>query len=538
MSWTNSEYLLDDITLCDLECILDGTFAPLNTFMNKRDWNSVLETMTLENGHFFPLPVTLSIPKTEFTEKKFTRGTCVFLCNCAHLPIAQLIIDEYFSPELQYECEHAYGTFSSNHPYVKYKLSQGDCYYVSGELTKINDVPHYDFKELRRSPEQMKQYIGDNNWQTVIGFQTRNPMHRSHFELTKYALKQIEKENPKLLLQPVVGVTQNDDVPYYLRVQCYQEILKYYPRDTVCLSLLNLSMRMAGPKEALFHALIRRNYGCTHFIVGRDHAGPSTKKQNGESFYGLYDAQKLLRHNAERIGIIPICSTEVIYNGDDSRYYPASEFPEGGQKLFLSGTELRRKLRNGQDIPHWFSFPEVVEILKSGTKKRGICFYFIGLSCSGKTTHANELRCAIKKKYPEKEITMLDGDEIRNHISKGLGFSRADKSTNVRRIGWVASEIVKHGGIVICSNIAPYQSDREYNRTLVQNTGGHYIEIFVDTKLEICESRDVKGLYKRVRMGEISNFPGIDEEFETPILAEYTVSQNDVDYSKLLGELT
>lgn len=537
MSWTNKEYLLDNRTLCDLECILDGSFTPLTTFMNKRDWKSVLDNMTLYNGQCFPLPVNLSISKKEFIKKNFTKGSDIILCNQAHLPIAKLTIDEYFEPDLKYECECAYGTFDSNHPYVEYKLSQGDCYYVSGNLIKINDVPHFDFKELRKTPEQLREFIKNEKWQTIIGFQTRNPMHRSHFELTKYALNGLKTLNPKLLLQPVVGITQKDDVPYYLRVQCYQEILKYYPENTVCLSLLPLSMRMAGPREAVFHAIVRKNYGCTHFIVGRDHAGPSTKRENGESFYGIYDAQNLLREKAKKIGIIPICSTEVIYNENDSRYYPASEFPESGKKLFLSGTQLRRLLRHDEPIPHWFSFPEIVEILKRGTKKRGVCFYFIGISCSGKTTHANELQSLIKKEYREREITMLDGDEIRNHISKGLGFSKKDKSTNVRRIGWVASEIIKHNGIVICSNIAPYQADREYNRELIQNVGGRYVEIFVDTQLEICETRDVKGLYKRARTGELCNFTGVDEEFEKPILAEYIISQNDVDYNKLLEEL-
>lgn len=538
MSWSKYEIVLDKRTLCDLECILNKSFYPLETFMNEDNYISVLTNMSLKNGDFFPLPINLSIKKDIFEKKNIKTGVKITLSNEYHYPIADMLVQDYYEPNIDEECKLAYGTNDLNHPYVKYKMTQKDSYYVSGKLSLINKVPHSDFLNLRKTPDELKEIFRKNKWTTIIGFQTRNPMHKSHYELTKYALNKVKQENSehaKLLIHPVVGITQENDIEYTTRIKCYEEVIKHYPENSVYLSLLPLSMRMAGPKEACFHALIRKNYGCTHFIVGRDHAGPSTKKQDGTSFYGEYDAQKLLFQNHEKINIQPIVSTNIIYNKNDNKYYPESSFPKDGEKCFVSGTKFRKMIKNNETVPSWFSFEKVIEILKRNNKDYGVCFYFIGLPCSGKTTHALKLYEMIKEKYPEKEITLLDGDEVRNHLSKGLGFSEEDRSTNVKRIGWVASKIVKHNGIVICSNIAPFEKDRKYNRELITNTGGRYIEIYVDTDISVCESRDIKGLYKKARLGEIKNFTGIDSEFQEPENYDIKITNNKYDLVELVN---
>jgi sulfate adenylyltransferase len=385
--------------------------------------------------------------------------------------------------------------------------------------------PDFDFQEDRMTPEQTRIFFADNDWSTIIGFQTRNPMHRSHLELTKYAMKQVNNDDTKLLIQPIVGVTQECDIDYYTRVKCYKLIMKEYPEGSAKLSLLPLSMRIAGPREAMWHALIRKNYGCTHFIVGRDHAGPSSKKKNGDSFYGPYDAHELLEKHTDEIGIEIVKSKMIVYVKDTQDYMPIDEVPEGMEVLNISGTEQRRMLRNSEEIPSWFTYPSIVEELRKSVvplDKRGFCIYLIGLSGSGKSTIANTLKNKLQE-LVDRPISILDGDIVRKNLSKGLGFSKEDRSTNVKRIGYVASEIVKHRGIAICSNIAPYEEDRLENRKLISEHGG-YIEVYVNTPLETCEDRDVKGLYKLARQGVIKEFTGISDPFEKPEHSEIVLN--------------
>ena len=382
------------------------------------------------------------------------------------------------------------------------------------------------------SPKQSRKYFEKQGWKQIIGFQTRNPLHRSHFELTKYAMNSVK--NSKLFLQPVIGETQNDDIDYITRVKCYENILKYYNKEEVKLSLLPLSMRMAGPREALLHALIRKNYGCTHFIVGRDHAGPSCKTKEGKSFFGDYDAQKILLDYKDVIDIEPLFFPEIVYTIPknnfsllENKYLPINLVnSEEREILRISGTELRNKLRNKEYIPEWFSFKEVINILQqSQYYKNGLCLYFVGLSGSGKSTLANYISSFLKIKL-DREVTILDGDIIRKNLSKGLGFSKEDRSLNVRRIGFVASEIAKHNGCVIVANIAPYQEDRDYNRKIISENG-KYIEIFVDTPIKLCIKRDVKGLYKKALDGDLKNFTGITSDFEIPTNSEIRLDGND-----------
>ncbi|CAH6421122.1 Bifunctional sulfate adenylyltransferase/adenylylsulfate kinase [uncultured virus] len=507
---------LDERLVYDVELILNGGFYPLTGFLDKQNYDSVVLNMRLCSGELWPIPIVLPIDenqKEEILNKDF-----IILRNYFNLPIAKLFIKEIFKPNLTKEFINVFGSDDDNHPYIKVIKSWGtNIWYVGGKLEKINLPPHYDFNEFRLTPEQTKNFFKKEKWNTVVGFQTRNPMHRSHVELTKYALKQTDSNDAKLLLQPVAGVTQDDDVDYYTRVKCYKAILKYYPQDTVKLCLLPLSMRMAGPREALWHALIRKNYGCTHFVIGRDHAGPSIRKKNGDSFYGPYQSHELLDRFKNEIGIIIIRSKMILYVNEINNYLPENLITKDMTFKNISGTEQRKMLQNDIPIPEWFSYPEVVAELKKTIVpklQRGFCLYFIGLSCSGKTTLAKILESRLKELI-NRPITILDGDVVRKNLSSGLGFSKEDKSTNIRRIGYVASEIIKHHGIVICANIAPFEEDRNFNRSLISKYGG-YFEIFVNTPLDVCEKRDIKNLYKLARNGFLKNFSGINENFEEP----------------------
>lgn len=520
--------ILDDKTLCDLECLLSGQFAPLQTFMGESDWRSVCADLHLTNGSFFPLPITLA------TDEAIV-GSQVTLQDSTNYPIATMTVEEVYNPDIDWECEHAYGSTDTNHPYVEYKQIHKGKVYISGPLTKVHDVRHYDFEDHRLTPAKTREHFKEQGWSTIVGFQTRNPMHRAHYELTQYALRMSGAEDAKLFLNPVVGETQSVDIDYHTRVHCYKKLLGRYQPGQVLLTLLPLTMRMAGPREACLHALIRKNYGCTHFVVGRDHAGPSFKTKEGNSFYGPYDAQDLLYKHADEIGISPITSKMIVFNESIGKYMPIDEVPEGDHVLKLSGTEVRRMLRAGEPIPEWFSYPEVVSILRESNKSRGTCYYFIGLCSSGKTTLANILKTKILESHPGTPVTILDGDVVRQNLSKGLGFSKEDRSTNVRRIGYVASEIAKHGGIVICANIAPYESDRVVNRKLIESSGAKYVEVYVNTPLEVCEDRDVKGLYKLAREGVIKQFTGISDPFEEPTQADYDTTQ--FEETELLNQL-
>lgn len=536
--------LLDDRTLCDLEMILLGAFYPLNGFLNENDYNSVLENCRLTDGTVWTLPIVLPVTNKDHDKLKKLDSSVsigasdfIVLKDKTGLPIAKMFVESIWKPDLCRECELAYGSSDINHPYVKIVLDMKDCWYYGGRIEKIMDVKHYDFIEHRISAEMCRNMIHSNGWNMVVGFQTRNPMHRSHFELTMRALNNDGSESrsddkkKKLLIMPVVGITQPCDVDYHVRTRCYKKIIPYY-EGRAELVLIPLSMRMAGPREAVLHAIIRKNYGCTHFIVGRDHAGPSYKKKNGADFYGPYDAHAMVEKYKQEIGIEIILSQTIVYVENKNTYLPINEVncQDGGDRdtvLNISGTEQRRLLKNGEKIPDWFSFPEIIQELRSEYRmlnKRGLCIYFTGLSGSGKSTIANFLIDKIMENEKERKITLLDADVVRTNLSKGLGFSREDRSTNVRRIGYVCSEIVKHGGIAVVANIAPYEDDRTYNRNIITAAGGAYVECFVNTTLETCEERDVKGLYSLARKGIIKEFTGISDPYETPVNPEILIN--------------
>ena len=517
---------LNNKQICDFELIVNGGFDPLTGFMDERDYTSVVSHMRLFDNKLWSMPITLCINEAQKTELQ--HSNFVVLKHETGLPLGIMDISHdkaIYKADTSEEAVNVYGTNDRNHPYVKilYQYQEkGFIYNIGGPIVDFKLPPHYDFKQHRFTPAETKQYFKKNGWTKIVGFQTRNPMHRSHYELTKYAMK-MGGEDCKLLLHPVVGITQDCDINYHTRVKCYKELINYYEPNTALLSLLPLSMRMAGPREAVWHAQIRKNYGCTHFVVGRDHAGPSYKRADGSDFYGPYDAQELLQSVAKEIGIEVIVSKLIVYtlpktetNDMKGTYRSIDDVDDSMTVKNISGTKQREMLRNGEKIPLWFSFPNVITVLEKefNSRKEGICLYFVGLSGCGKTTLANFVISKINE-LSNRTITYLDGDVVRLELSKGLGFSVEDRGMHIKRIGYVCSEIVKHGGVAITANIAPFEDVRLHNRNII-SANGKYIEIYVDTPLNVCEDRDVKGLYNLARKGVIKEFTGISSPFEAP----------------------
>lgn len=498
--------------MCDLELLLDGSFSPLNGFLGEADFHSVLEQMRLCDGRLWPMPICLDVPREVGTAIKI--GDILALRHSDGTHHADLHVSSLFEPKLEKEALQLFGTTDQKHPGVSYLLNRTRPLYVGGRVEAKLPIKHHDFVELRRDPTSVKAMMSDRGWSRVIAFQTRNPLHRVHHALITRAMKQFDAG---VLIHPVVGLTRPGDVDHYSRVRCYKAMMPHFPEGKATLSLLNLAMRMGGPKEALWHALIRKNFGCTGLIVGRDHAGPGVDSA-GRPFYGPYDAQEMLKAHSDEIGIEMIPFQEMCYSKRRSVYVERGELEPGEDVASISGTHVREMLDNGEPVPAWFTYPEVAEELQityASKKSKGTVLFFTGLSGSGKSTIAHRLEGKLMERYPT-PITMLDGDIVRLNLSKGLGFSKEDRDANVRRIGFVASEIARHGGTVMCAAIAPYQSVRDEVRQMAQGVGAKFVEIHVSTSLMDCEARDVKGLYAKARRGEIKGFTGIDDPYEEP----------------------
>ncbi len=497
--------------MCDLEMLLNGAFSPLRGFMLRSDYESVRDTMRLASGELWPMPITLDISR-EFADS-LGSATRIALRDPEGVVLAILDIEDRFEPDLELEAKQVFGTTDRKHPSVSHLLERSHPIYLGGRLHGLEMPRHYDFGHLRSTPREVRAFFSKMGWSRIVAFQTRNPMHRAHLELT-FRAAQIAEAN--LLIQPVVGLTKPGDIDHYTRVRCYEKLLRHYPEQTTTLALLHLAMRMGGPREALWHAIIRKNHGCTHFIVGRDHAGPG-KDSSGTPFYGPYDAQTLVaRHQAE-LGITMVPFQEMVFVQERAQYMPADEVPEGATVLNISGTELRRRLQEGLDIPEWFTYPEVIEELRRThppRHKQGFTVFFTGLSGSGKSTIANALLVRLLE-LGTRPVTLLDGDIVRKNLSSELGFSKAHRDLNVQRIGFVASEITKNGGIAICAPIAPYKGSRDIVREGI-SAAGVFVEVHVSTPIETCEARDRKGLYAMARAGKIKEFTGISDPYEVP----------------------
>ncbi len=502
---------LSDRQLCDIELLLSGAFSPLTGFLNQADYDSVVERMRLSSGLLWPIPITLDIKEDDV--QQVSEAHLITLRDVTGLPIAVLHRGDLWKPDKKKEAIQVFGTDRHEHPAVDYLMRKSGTYYLGGDVEGIQMPPHYDFHNLRHTPRQLRAEFEARGSSCIVAFQTRNPMHRAHKELTDRAARDIGGD---LLIHPVVGLTKPGDIDHFTRVRSYKKLLNYYSQGKVFLSLLQLAMRMAGPREALLHAIIRKNYGCTHLIIGRDHAGPGAAS-NGQPFYEPYQAQDLVKAHIGELGIEVVPFQLMVYVPATKSYQAIDQIEKDEKTLSISGTQLRSMLQNGEEIPEWFSYKEIIEELQKtypAKSHQGFAIFLTGLSGSGKSTIANALQSRLLETL-SCPITLLDGDIVRTNLSKGLGFTKEDRSINVQRIGYVASEIVKHRGIVICAPIAPYYEDRIINRRRIEREGG-YIEVFVNASLQVCERRDVKGLYARARAGLIKGFTGIDDPYEVP----------------------
>lgn len=509
--------------LCDLELLLNGGFSPLRGYMSRADYEGTCSRMRLADGKLWPIPIVLDVP--EKFAQSIGLGSAVALRDQEGVMLAALHVEEVWQADHLAEAEAVYGTTSCNHAGVEYLAKRTHPWYVGGKLEGIVLPSHYDFRPLRLSAAELRTEFTRLGWRRIVAFQTRNPMHRAHQELTLSAAKQVEAN---LLIHPSVGMTKPGDVDHYVRVRCYQELLSRYPKSSVKLALLPLAMRMAGPREVLWHAIIRKNYGCSHFIVGRDHAGPGND-ENGKPFYQPYAAQQLLVDRQKELGITAVPFNTMLYLVDRDAYVQEDEVPAGAQTLDVSGTELRRRLAEGQGLPTWFTFEEVARELQRSYPPRhrqGFTIFFTGLSGSGKSTIANVLRVKFLE-MGGRPVTLLDGDLVRKHLSSELGFSKEHRDLNIRRIGFVASEITKNGGVAICAPIAPYDSVRKEVRAIIQPYGG-FVLAHLSTDLATCEARDRKGLYAKARAGLVQQFTGISDPYEVPIDAEIVIDTKDL----------
>ena len=508
---------------CDLEMISNGAFSPLSTFNNQKDYEEILLNNKLSNGLVWPIPIVLDVPD-QFL-KSLDKNEYISLRNTEGFLLAILKVKEFWAPNKKEEANLVFKSNDPNHPGVDYLFNHTNNNYISGELVPIQENKYFDFTHLRKSPQEVRDFFRLNNWKDVIAFQTRNPMHRAHFELTKLAM---DEHNSKLLIHPVVGISKPGDIDHFTRVKCYQHIIKYYPENSVELSLINLAMRMAGPKEALWHAIIRKNYGCNRIIIGRDHAGPGVNAE-GKPYYQPYDAQELIAQYQEELEIKMVPFKEMVFAKNKKTYLPLDKIEQDDPIEKLSGTQFKELLQQRTEIPTWYSFPEVIHELRKRFPKlhnQGLTVFFTGLSGAGKSTLANAIMYKLME-TEDRPITLLDGDIVRQHLSSELGFSKEDRDIHVKRIGYVASEITKHGGVAICAPIAPYSNTRKVVRNMIDEVGS-FVEIHVATPLSVCEERDTKGLYKQARAGKILDFTGVSDPYEEPENPEITVDTSDI----------
>jgi sulfate adenylyltransferase len=524
---------LTDRQLCDLELLLSGGFSPLQGFMRRADYERVCHNMMLTSGVIWPMPITLDVAE-EFAKKLTPGSSKVALRDPEGVMLAVLNVEDVWQPDRKEEAQLVFATTSVVHPGVEHLLTKSNPWYVGGKLEGLQPPTHYDFKTLRLTPAELRAEFSRLGWRRVVAFQTRNPMHRAHVELTFRAAKTVEAN---LLIHPSVGMTKPGDVDYFTRVRCYQLLLSKYPPGTVKLSLLPLAMRMGGPREAIWHAIIRKNHGVTHLIVGRDHAGPG-KDSDGRPFYGPYEAQELFKKHEKEIAVTMVPFSMMVYLEDQDRYVPDNEVPPGTRVLNISGTELRGRLNEGREIPAWFTYAEVVRELRRSfppRHKQGVTIFFTGLSGSGKSTIANVLLTKFLE-MGGRPVTILDGDLVRKHLSSELGFSKEHRDINIRRIGYVASEITKNGGIAICAPIAPYDSVRKQVRKMIEPYGG-FVLVHVATPLETCEQRDRKGLYAKARAGIVKEFTGISDPYEVPSDAEVVINTAELSAEEAAQEI-
>jgi sulfate adenylyltransferase len=513
------DIILNDRQLCDLELLATGTFSPLEGFMNRSDYESVLDRMRLQNNLLWPVPVCLDI--TESIARSIESGQSVALRDPEGFLLAVMHMEDVWRADKKKEAETVYGTLDVDHPGVDYLLNISGDFYIGGQLEVISLPLHFDFKQLRQTPREIRDIYKKMGWKRVVGFQTRHPIHRPQFEMTLHAMR-ATKAN--LLIMPVSGMTKPGDFDHYTRVRCYRKVTHHYPPDSYLLNLLPLAMRMAGPREAVLHTIIAKNYGCTHFIVGHGHAVPD-QSPKGVQYYQNDEPRKLASDLSKEIGVTIVPFEEMVYLPFEDEYRFANQIKEGTESISLSGTDIRKRVIAGKKIPSWATFDDVSNELRKAyppPQKQGFTVFMTGLSGAGKSTIAKVLYSKFLE-IGERPVTLLDGDIVRMNLSSELKFSKEHRDINVRRIGFVASEITKNRGIAICAPIAPYKKTRSEIRKIIEAYGG-FIEVHVATPIEECEKRDRKGMYAKARAGLIKGFTGIDDPYEIPENAEVRIN--------------
>lgn len=520
--------------LCDLELLMNGAFSPLDGFMTETTYEGVIERMRLPDGLLWPIPITFDVPAT--LAEKLAPGARLALLDAEGFTLAVMNVESVWRPDKRREAERVYGTASEVHPGVRYLYDQVHDTYVGGRIEGMDLPHHYDFETLRDTPAELRHMFDKLGWTQVVAFHTSKPMHCLHREITLQAAKSAKAN---ILLHPAVGMTKPGDLHYYARVHCYQALKRHYPDHLVALSLLPMAVRMAGPREALLNAIVRQNYGCTHFIVGPEHAAPPNVWEGGERFYPTYAAQKLLVQHQNELAIEMVPIPEMRYEPEAGRFLALEQIEQEGRRgVQFTEKQLNDHLARDLEIPPWFSYPEVLAELRKirpPRDRQGFTLFFTGLSGAGKSTLAKIMYA----KFIEaggRPVTLLDGDVVRHNLSSELGFSKAHRDLNVRRIGFVASEITKNGGIAICAPIAPYTAMRRAVRELIEQHGA-FIEIHVATPLDVCESRDRKGLYARARQGLIPEFTGISDPYEAPEKAEIRIDTTNLSPSQAAQEI-
>lgn len=521
--------------LCDLELILNGGFSPIEGFLNEKDYNGVVETNRLADGALLGMPINLDVDQETIDKLSIKPGARITLRDFRdERNLAIFTVEDVYKPDKVKEAKLVFGSDDDTHPGVKYLFSTAKDFYVGGKLEAVNRLEHYDFLDLRFTPSELRAHFNKLGWQKVVAFQTRNPMHRAHRELTVRAAR---SQQANVLIQPVVGLTKPGDIDHFTRVRVYKALLPRYPNGMAALALLPLAMRMGGPREALWHAIIRKNHGATHFIVGRDHAGPG-KNKDGKDHYGPYDAQHLVQQFQEELGIKMVEFQEMIYLPDRDEYQPVNEIPEGTRTLNISGTELRHRLRTGKEIPEWFSYPEVVKVLREQNPlpaQKGFTVFMTGYQNSGKDQIARALQVTLMQ-GGGRPVSMLLGENVRHELSSELGFTRQDRDINIGRIAFVASELTKAGAAVIAAPIAPFNAAREQARELIEKSGPFFL-VHVATPLEYCEKTDRRGIYAAARKGDIKGFTGVDDPYETPVKADLTVDLEKQNVRSIVHEI-
>jgi len=502
---------LNDRQLCDLELLATGAFSPLDCFMTRADYESVLDRMRLQSGVLWPIPVCLSISETQ--ARSIEAGQSITLRDPEGFLLAIMHIEDMWAVDREKEASSIYDATDRNHQGVHFLFNSEGDYYIGGKLEVLSPPLHFDFKQLRMSPKEIRGIYDKLGWHRIVGFQTRNPIQRIQFEMTIRSMRQAKAN---LLLLMITGMTKPGDFDHYTRVRCYREVTRHYPPNSFVLNLLPLSLRLAGPRDALLHTIIAKNYGCTHFIIGRDHASPGADT-SGNPYYESYAAQRLTEKYSEEIGVTIVPFEELVYLPFDDEYRSADQIPEGTQHISFSSSDIRDRIRSGRRIPEWATFPEVVEELKKAypsPNQQGFTIFLTGLSGAGKSTVAKVLYSRFLE-IGERPVTLLDGDIVRQNLSSQLTFSKEHRDINVRRIGFVASEITKNRGIAICAPIAPYNATRAEIRSAIEGYGG-FIEVHVSTPIEVCERRDRKGMYAKARAGLVKGFTGVDDPYEIP----------------------